>query len=248
MGRQGRKQQVARALTALCAQFPDKHVISLASRQDRRLKVRNEFATLGLDMEQAGITWFDGLRFADAAGFPNVGVRGCFNSHLTLLKRCVANNRPMLIMEDDIQFNRLAGDTWDIVVAAPDDWDIFYFGYTSPKDIISETPILAYDGETIGGFFYGIKPAFAGLMVEFMEACLTRPTGHPQGGPMYRDGAFNHFRKANGCVRTKLAVPALAKQFASRSDLVGNPRFYDRLPGLQPFTDLARRVKSLTFR
>ena len=248
MGRQDSRQHVARALTALCDQFVDKHVISLASRQDRRNEVRNEFTALGLDMDAMGIRWFDGLRFEEAAGFPNPGVRGCFNSHLTLLKRCAANDRPMLIMEDDVQFNWNAGNTWDSVVASPDDWDIFYFGYTSPKTVTADGPIIAYDGETIGGFFYGIKPHFAAQMVEFMEACLTRPAGHPLGGPMYRDGAFNHYRSVMATIRTKLAKPALAKQFASRSDLVGNLPFYDRLPGLQPFTDLARRVRSRAFR
>lgn len=244
----GNKLQAAKALAKLLERFEDKYIISLASRQDRRRRVGSEFARLGIDMQAAGIAWFDGLRFDEAADFPNIGVRGCFNSHLALLRQCAVNGRPMLIMEDDIQFNNAAGKAWEDTLVAGNDWDIFYFGYTTPAQLMSQQTIVAFSGSTIGGHFYGIQPGFAATMVEFMEACLTRPAGHPLGGPMYRDGAFNHYRQMDGSVRTLLPNPTLAIQFSSRSDLARDHRVYDRLPFLQPIANLARRVKTYASR
>lgn len=239
------KDAVAQGLRDLLSRYEDKYVISLASRPDRRARVQREFAVLGVDMAAAGVSWFDGLRFDDAAGFPNAGVRGCFSSHLALLKRCADNGRPMLIMEDDIEFNRSAPDTWRQASLAADNWDIIYFGYISPSDLTSRAPLIEYDGTTIGAHFYAITPAYAAKMADFMDACQTRPPGDPLGGPMYRDGAFNHYRLHIGTARTLLAVPTLAHQFASRSDLAVAPRFYDRVPALQPLSNLARKLKSL---
>lgn len=246
--RQTDRQRVARALQALLAQFDDKFVISLASRLDRRARVQKEFSALGIDMGKAGVAWFDGLRFDDPAGFPNIGVRGCFSSHLALLRRCAQNGRPMLIMEDDVHFNHGAGAAWTDAVAAGDDWDLFYYGYTSPPSLPGTATVQTYDGPTIGGHFYAVTPGFAEAMAAFMEGCETRMPGHPLGGPMYRDGAFNHYRKMVGTVRTLVSVPSLAGQFSSRSDLARTHRLYDRLPVLQPLTNLARRFKTFAMR
>lgn len=248
MRRETDRHHAARALRSLLAQFDDKYVISLASRQDRRARVAAEFTTLGIDMAEAGVSWFDGLRFDDAAGFPNIGVRGCFNSHLALLRRCAENGRKMLIMEDDVHFNHGAGETWDAALTASDDWDIFYFGYTSPATLGGGAKVRTYDGPTIGGHFYGISPSFAADMVAFMDACMTRAPGDPLGGPMYRDGAFNHYREMVGTVRTLVPVPSLAGQFSSRSDLARSHRLYDRLPVLEPVMNLARRLKTFATR
>src|SRR3546814_6212828 len=48
------------------------------------------------DVCSSDLRYFDGLVFNDAAGFPGIGVRGCFNSHRTLMRRCADNGRPML--------------------------------------------------------------------------------------------------------------------------------------------------------
>lgn len=247
MRAQGELAEGGRRLRHLLDRFDDKYVISLAARQDRRRRVVSQFDNLGIDLAEAGIEWFDALSFSEAAGFPNPGVRGCFNSHLTLLKRCVANGRPMIIMEDDIHIDPVACAGWDGDVAQLQDWDLCYFGYLTPAGLDTPGPFAGFTGSTIGGHFYAIKPDFAREMVDFMEACMTRDPGDPSGGPMYRDGAFNHYRALHGGARTVLAVPSLAGQFASRSDLASEPKLYDRLAIARPISEFLRKLRSDTF-
>lgn len=232
------------SLRQLFDSFEDKYVISLASRPDRRKRVKDSLKLLGIDFEAAGIRWFDGLVFSEAAGFPGIGVRGCFNSHFALMRQCAANGRPMLVMEDDIDFDAstLADFRHAGTLTGRDDWDLVYLGYLDPVSPPSGNGLARYDGRTIGGHFYAVQPGFAAAMAEFMASCLTRPPGHPDGGPMYRDAAFNFYRQHNPDSDMWLATPSLAGQFSSRSDLSSKPAFYDRLPGLRRVAELGRQL------
>lgn len=235
-----------RILQSLLDGFEDKYVISLASRSDRRQRVQRSFATLGIDFEASGIRWFDGLVFDADAGFPGIGVRGCFNSHYTLMRRCAQNGRPMLVMEDDIDLNAaaIARTPANIDLAGRNDWDLIYFGYLEPASRVGDTWLEGYAGNTIGAHFYAVQPDFAAAQAAFMESCLSRAPGHPDGGPMYRDAAFNFYRQRNPQWRTLVATPSLAGQFSSRSDLALKPALYDRLPVLRSVTEFSRRLLS----
>lgn len=221
--------------------FEDKYIISLENRKDRRDRVNRNFASLGFDTTEIGINWFKAFQFEDSLGFPNVGVRGCFMSHLALLEKCVYNNRPMLIMEDDIELTRQELVKWDSSIIHSD-WDIIYFGYLHPENLFKNDLFVEYGGQTIGGHFYAIKPQFAAAMVEFMSSCLKRVPGDPKGGPMFRDGAFNHYRGLHPEVRTFLANPSLASQFSSRSDLKTKLAFYDRVPIIRNIMNIGRNL------
>lgn len=233
-----------RSLQKLFDNFEDKYVVSLASRSDRRRRVVDSLRGFGIDFDASSLKWFDGLVFSDAAGFPNIGVRGCFNSHFSLMRQCAANGRPMLVMEDDIDFDASALARFDPASALEprEDWDIIYFGYLEPASPRAGKGLARSEQHTIGGHFYAVQPEFANAIATFMASCLTRQPGDPAGGPMYRDAAFNFYRKHNPDCRTWLATPSLAGQFSSRSDLASNPPFYDKVRGLRGIAELGRRM------
>lgn len=235
------------SLQAIFQAFDHKVIISLAAREDRRNRVSRNLSSLGIAMADYGVEWIDGSTFDDAAGFPGKGVRGCFESHLRALRCCAAADRPMLIMEDDMDLNVRSLSQFDptaITMAIQSDWDIIYFGHLTPGGSGAGANFQSYTGDTIGGHFYAVSPSFARHMAAFMETCKDRKPGDPAGGPMYRDAAFNFQRASCSKIQTLIAIPPLAGQFSSRSDLALRPRFYDRIPYLRGAAELARRWKA----
>jgi hypothetical protein len=149
-----------------------------------------------------------------------------------------------LIFEDDVRFSRV--DTGQIQQIAKElaqhNWDIVYFGYLAPQGVPAEQPLVPWNGPTTGGHFYGVTGKFIADMSQYMHACMTRPPGHPDGGPMFRDGAYNHVRGVMHDIRIFLSVPNLARQRSSRTDL-HSLRFYDRIKPLAPMLAALRAAK-----
>src|SRR5579883_3652466 len=79
------------------------YAINLPHRGDRRNAIRREMANAGLPLTPGKIEIFSAVRPDDAAGFPGIGVRGCFLSHLSILKHAQATGLAnVLVMEDDL--------------------------------------------------------------------------------------------------------------------------------------------------
>lgn len=89
--------------------------------------------------------------------------------------------------------------------------------------------------------FYGVNGRVLDRLVAFLELVMSRPPGHPDGGPMHVDGAFSTFRQQNPDVLTLAASPSLGWQRSSRSDIASN-RWYDRTPVSRELVGLARRL------
>jgi hypothetical protein len=196
---------------------------------------------MALSFDELGISVFDALEYDEPAGFPNSGVRGCFNSHKALLERCAGLGQSGLILEDDVRFDvqALAGAGRLLMNLSDMKWDMVYFGRLAPRGSARE---LRYEmGDTMGGHFYGIKPGLAGEIAKFMRDCEKRVPGHPSGGPMYRDAVFNFFRARRPNIRTLVLDPPLASQFSSRTDL-GAGRLWDKVPALRPAVDRSRAL------
>lgn len=239
-----RVQTARQRMIDLFGQFEDKYIIGLKSRPDRRRRIEKDLANVGLTIDDLGIRYFDGLVFDEAAGFPGIGVRGCFNSHRTLMRRCADNGRPMIVMEDDVDFDIGAFAEWNLdTLHQAENWGIIYFGYLEPEPLTSSEGLVAYDGGTIGGHFYAVKPEFADAVATYMEGCLLRAPGDPDGGPMYRDAAFTMFRRRAPEYTTLLSAPPLAAQFSSRSDLALRPKLYDRLPLVREAVGFLRALR-----
>ena len=87
-----------------------------------------------------------------------------------------------------------------------------------------------------------VRRETAAAVAPFLRAILARPYGHPEGGPMHVDGAYNWFRRAHPGLRHLAAVPPWAVQRPSRTDIHALP-WADRQPALRPLLALARRAK-----
>src|SRR6266550_6801741 len=84
-----------------------KYVINLKSRVDRRAEMEIQLRSVGWSAE-----FSQSARPDNAAGFPSIGARGCFISHLQMLQRGAAVGRHVLLMEDDLSFSPWFSERW----------------------------------------------------------------------------------------------------------------------------------------
>lgn len=219
------------------SQFESIYVINLRSRGDRRREMAEQLAAVGLSFDSPQVRLFEAVRPDDAGAFPSVGARGCFMSHLGVLRDAVGKTN-VLILEDDLDFAEGI-----VAPRIPMGWGMFYGGarhaiapaglltLTAPEDVIGCSHFLAISGAVIP------------RLVTYLEALLSRPAGDPAGGPMHVDGAYARFRADNPDVQTYLATPELGFQRPSRTDIHAL-RWYDSTPLLRQLVNLARRVRA----
>ncbi len=219
------------------------YIINLDFRQDRREETLQELRLFGLDYEHPKVTLFHAIRPSSSNGFPNIGTRGCYLSHLNTLKDARSHgHRCILILEDDISFTSqfcklIPAQITEIEQAQ---WDIFNIGSLYQPDcvhnFVTPAPPTAPFKDTHAIL---LKDSAITRLVPYLEAMLTRNQGDPLGGPMHVDGAYNWFRKDNPHINTLVATPALAVQRASKTDIhdTGWKEYI-------PFINIARRLKN----
>ncbi len=218
-------------------------VINLADRKDRRDEMTGELARIGLS---AGDYQFHiAHRPADRGEFPTVGVRGCFESHLAVIRQIAEGPDDMgLLLEDDCDFTPHLAQ--GIAAAEAEDWDIFYGFY--PGQDARSVPVgnglirLFAEEQIICAHFMAIRRNTARAMVPYLEGILSRPEGHPEGGAMHVDGAYNWFRRLNPDVRVLATKPAIAVQRPSQSNIHPTAAWKLRGPVAVALA-LARRAK-----
>ena len=189
---------------------------------------------------------FGAIRPPDAGDFPSLGARGCFESHHRILQQAKADGlRNILVMEDDLQIDpRIRTDTASLLPPLQTtEWGFVYFGHVldqrDPNDGRAE--LRPYAGPVMTTHFYAINGHLFDRLLDFFDALLQRPPGHPDGSPMHVDGAFSTFRKQNPDVLTLVAVPSLGGQRSSRSG-IDPSRWFDRWPCVREVAALARRL------
>ncbi len=206
------------------ASFSKTLIINLERRDDRRREMAAELASLGTQVGQDNITLFPAVAPDDPGAFPSIGARGCFMSHLGLLKQALDDDlETLLILEDDATPNERFHQQLEAVLdgLSNDDWDIFYAGYHLDESLQPEGALTSIrpDMRVQTTHAMAIKrPAIASI-VSYFEAMLARPQGSPEGGPMHVDGAYSWFRREHPDIRTVLATPEIMKQRASHSDI-----------------------------
>lgn len=208
--------------------FDQIRIINLPYRTDRRADMLRELARIGL-ADDPRVSFFEAIRPADQGDFYSVGARGVYLSHLQILREAADAGMNVLILEDDCQFTPAALSAGNLPDPATP-WDIFYGGYeaTDPGDL--------YTSDIVGAHMMGFTANTARRLCDYLDN-LVYDGAHP---PI--DGAYVWFRRANDDIRTAFAVPQLAVQRSSRSD-VGNLRLHDRITMLRPILAFARRIK-----
>lgn len=210
-------------------------VINLVRRPDRRAEMSRELKRVGWEAE-----FFPAAELMEANGFPSRGARGCFISHLLVLRAAVADKVDRLILlEDDLNFSKDFAERWR-AIRLPDDFALCY------PAAIEAIPlgVSAVPGST--GLrcthFMIFNGAALPTVVAGLETILNRPPGHPSGGPMHVDGAYSTLRAQNPDLKTVAIGPPLGYQRPSRTD-IGKPRWFDRVGLLAPAVRVARRIK-----
>jgi hypothetical protein len=222
--------------------FDRSYIINLPERRDRRRDMEKQLELSGLASPDR-IEFFPGIRPATWEGWPNAGVRGCFLSHLAVLRQALdLNLQSVAILEDDCQFAphfASLGEHFARELVSRD-WDMAYPGHYEPCPSDGPVELRECTGAVRTTHFYAVRGSVLSRLVDYLEAAAARPAGHPLGGPQHYDGALSMFRRHNPGVVTLLAFPSLARQRNSRSDLT--PRWFDRVPALGVTVDALRRL------
>lgn len=226
--------------------FDQTRIINVASRTDRRRGTEAEFQQNNFPINTETTVFFAAITPEDAQGFDNAGVRGCFLSHLGVLKeaeKAAANN--VLVLEDDIAFSRHIHAYGPTAISALDtlDWDIAYFGHARGNSD-GEPHWKRVDGPMLLAHFYAVNGTAFEKIIPFMEKILERPAGHPEGGPMHYDGALNTFFQKNPDIKAFYFSRNLGHQRPSRTDLHKLP-FWDTSAAIKPFTEAFRKLKGI---
>jgi hypothetical protein len=241
----------ANAMSGLPDYFDRIYVINLPARTDRRREMAEQLAKVNLGFDDPRIGLFSAIHPDHAAGFESIGTRGCFLSHLEVLRDARHNSFDrILILEDDLNFTPdfLQRCPAALSALAARNWELFYGGYQFPGKSV---PPAGADGLAVvasvqpvqTAHFLGFQQPVIARMIEFLEALLRRPAGDPDGGPMHVDGAYTRYRQLHPGAVTLAAVPELGYQRSSRTD-IHDLRWFDRLPVIRETIGGLRRVKN----
>ena len=229
--------------------FDKVFIVNLPERSDRRKEIGAELDRIGAS-NNAKVEIFPAVKPSDAGGFPSIGARGCFMSHLAILRRARDSGmQRILIVEDDLMFsNYLRKHQGEVACHVEgDDYDIVYLGHLIDGKNTGAVQFQKYDKPLMQSHFIAFKGKVIASLVDAFEAMLERPPGHPDGGPMHVDGAYSTFRMQNPDCVTQIAVPSLGFQRPSPSDIAGF-RWFDKIVGLKEISAFGRRVRVLMLR
>lgn len=231
----------SKAGVALIDTFDHIRIINLAHRADRREEMAEQLRSVGLSFKLT-VSLFPAVRPVDRSEFESIGAHGCFMSHLGVLRESIGKSG-VLILEDDANFaaefhNRVG----PAVAALPSGWGIFYGGCRA--DLPAGSPLVEVPHSTpiTLAHFIAISGPVIPRLVAYLEAMLLRTNGDPAGGPMHVDGAYSHFRADNPNVTTFAAVPELAYQRSSRTDIAAL-HWFDRTWAVRDVVQALRRMR-----
>lgn len=193
------------------------------------------------------LSYFEAHRPSDCGKFESIGARGCFESHLAILRSAHEDRiQCLLLLEDDFDFSRdgIRRAEINLPKLREMSWDFFYgahvlptLGRTGLVYVSAEEPILTAS-------FVAFNGRVIPEIVDFLEAMARRPAGSPDYGPMHVDGAYSTFRRLNPRFATLSAFPPLGKQRSSRSDITPSAMILDRWSRTRKLIEMLRRVRN----
>lgn len=225
--------------------FEKIYIINLESRPDRKKEIEAQLKKVNLSINDNKITVFNAVKPTDAGEFPSTGAKGCFLSHLGVLKDIQKfHYKKVLIFEDDLNLINDFIQKSDLVLSelVNTNWDIFYGDYNIDNFDSSQasyTQKIDFDECLTNADFIGFNGEVVDALITYLEAMAMRKDGDPLGGPMHVDGAYNWFRKDQPNFSTIVATPPLGYQRSSASD-IADYGWADKVP----FANLIRIVLS----
>ena len=226
------------------------YVLNLPERTDRLRQAEQQLERLGLTPGDERVTIFAAQRPTQAAPFHQIGTKGNFLSFSALLRDAQKRGfSRILALEDDVDLRSEFLDNEPVLARqiADADFDVAQLGYSAHSltmpfdhlDPVDGVTLEEYDGELIHAHCVVYSHCETGRFADFLDELITRPQGHPDGGPMPFDGAINVYSRRND-VRRLIAVPRLAFQASSRSDIT--PGRLDEVPVARQALALLRRL------
>lgn len=230
-------------MTRLNDVFDRISIINLPERIDRRQEMAEELAKIGLSLNSDGIVIFPAIRPSDAGDFPSVGARGAYLSHLEVLRNARDSGiKRLLVLEDDLMFDARLESSLKMLSEKinSEAWDFLYLGHMQDGMLPIHVETSQSPQQCL--HFYAVQARVFNELISYLEECLKRSAGHPEGGSMHVDGAISMFRERHPQFITWLIQPSMGRQRPSRSDITNN-RWYDKSAILSPMMRLLRKFK-----
>jgi glycosyl transferase family 25 len=229
-------------LSQVFDRFEQVRIINLVDRVDRRREMIGELNRLGGLAPNTG--FYEARRPLDSGGFPSVGARGCFESHLAVLRAARdAKAQNLLILEDDLDFTRDSRARMSRIVTElfSRHWDFFYGAHLLSANGRRGLVEVPADEPVLTASFIGIAGGVLESLVGFLEALASRPPWSLDYGPMHVDGAYTVFRSLHPELVTLAAFPVLGRQRSSPSDITPSNMLLDRWKATRAIAALLRR-------
>lgn len=218
------------------------YVINLASRPDRLAEIRDQFSAVGLSVGRGCVRRVEAARPAEPGPWPSIGARGCFMSHLGVLRDATERGLDRIaIVEDDLDWSRafMGMGRAEIEALGEGDWQFLHGGLEPGQGPVRPEP-LAPERPVLLSHFIALRGEAVARAASYLREMAARPPGSPEGGPMHVDGAYSWFRSDNRDLPAAICVPALGHQRPSATD-VAERRWFDRWPGVRWLAGEARR-------
>src|SRR5271155_4920613 len=119
-------------MSTLADLFGRTFVINLPERRDRLAAINRQLDNVGMGFNRSTVKLHPATRCSEVGGFPSTAVRGCFLSHLAVLREARAEGlRTVLIMEDDLAISPLFASSCARLMQEAEDhpWGFIYFGH-----------------------------------------------------------------------------------------------------------------------
>ncbi|RYH36993.1 MAG: glycosyltransferase family 25 protein, partial [Alcaligenaceae bacterium] len=115
----------------LAGLFDHIFIINLPSRPDRLRELEAQLRVIGCSLQHPSVQVFPAVRPDSQGTFPSIGARGCFLSHLGVIKTAAERKyRRILILEDDCNFVNVPPEHLESLASelGRRDWAFFYGG------------------------------------------------------------------------------------------------------------------------
>lgn len=233
-------------MSSLIEFFDRTYVVNLPERHDRLMEMTREFKKVGVSFPSDQVVLFNAIKPLEKGEFPTAGVRGCFLSHLGVLK--AARNQGLknvLLIEDDLSFFSFFNRQQMELVEAfqQTEWDFAYLGHSRPASVDAPAVLQRTFDRVTTAHFVAFNSRVLDRLIDFLEEVLQRPEGHPLGGPMHVDGAYSVFQRQNPDTITLVSRPGFGFQRSSRSSL-SDHNWFDQLPVIAQLAEVGRRAKT----
>lgn len=176
--------------------LPPIFVISLLDANKRRSSVSLQLSSLaGLEWHFVeavdGRQWrgdsmsnyYDVISASRVVGFAMSGSElACFMSHQSVWRLSVAQNRAVVVLEDDFKLQQNFVDSLNYAMQMVDDWDVFRLqGLSEVKHTVVRTfeggQVIRQLADPVGATAYIIKPSAAEVLLQMSEQ-IYEPVDH----------------------------------------------------------------------